>query len=189
MLGNYIDLLAFLLTTHGEELLTRLILIRCTHGPRMLLDILLVSTVHLLEDAKVLEVLALYSRQQGIIIGCVLIVVVIPHNDQQYFFHVVDDGHGPRASVHHLLEAGLVGPRIESTLEQLVVDLVRILVALFERGVICAYENHPKVDLLEADVDVEHILLGAPWNANGRPCLTILHRWVCHDKVEYHLYV
>jgi hypothetical protein len=36
---------------------------------------------------------------------------------------------------------------------------------------------------------VEHILLGAPWNADGRPCLTILHRWVRHDKVEYHLYV
>ena len=70
---------------------------------------------------------------------------------------------------------------------QLVVHLVRVLVTLLEGGMVRADEGHPKVHLSEADVDMEHILLGAARDADWSPCLSVLHGWVRHDEVENHL--
>jgi hypothetical protein len=52
-----------------------------------------------------------------------------------------------------------------------------------------AYENDTEVLCVEVNVDVEEELLGYAWNANGRPCLSVLHRGVGIDVVQQNSYI
>ena len=141
---------------------------------------------HLLEYAQMLNVLEGHSSQQGVVIRGVLIKNIVSHQDHLHFVHVILLIHLESASVHDLLQSGLGRTRIEAVLHDVVVDLVGELVALLEALVVGADEHNPQVQLLEADVHVEHVLLSAPWDANGRPRLSIGHRAERHHKVEDH---
>jgi hypothetical protein len=61
--------------------------------------------------------------------------------------------------------------------------------AFVKAVVICAHQHQPEVCALVANVDMQHELLRAPWNANWCPGLTALHRRIRHYEVEYHRYV
>ena len=69
---------------------------------------------------------------------------------------------------------------------QVVVHFVTELMALFETLVVCAHQHDAQIELLEADVHVEHVLLSAARNANRRPRLPIRHRGESHHEVEDH---
>ena len=58
--------------------------------------------------------------------------------------------------------------------------------ALFKALVVRAYKHDAQIDLLEADVDVQHVFFGAAGDTDGRPRLTVGHGAQRHHKVEDH---
>ena len=112
LLGYHIDLLILLLFPQVQQQLACLLLICLTSGSK-LLHLRQVAALHLLEYAQVPHVLARDSIQQGEIVGCVLVEVVIPNQYHLHLLHVVLLVHLESASVHYILEARLIGPSIE----------------------------------------------------------------------------
>ena len=98
--------------------------------------------------------------------------------------HVILLVHLECATIDNFLDGGLVCARVVPILVNVVINLVRKLVALFEALMVCTHKNYPQIHLSEAYVDVKHVLLGAPGYANRCPCLTIRHRTECHHEVE-----
>ena len=84
--------------------------------------------------------------------------------------------HLESAPIHHFLHRGFPLTRIIPVIVQVVIDLVAELVALFEALVVGADQHDAQVELLEADVDVKHVLFGAAWDADGCPGLAVGHR-------------
>lgn len=70
-----------------------------------------------------------------------------------------------------------------------VINLIRELMTLFKARVISAHQYNPQIDLLEADVYMEHILFGATRYTDWSPSLAIGHRTQCHHEVKDHSHV
>ena len=98
--------------------------------------------------------------------------------------HVIFLIHLERAPIHDFLDGGLVRPRIVPIIVNVVINLVRKLMAFLEALMVRADKNHTQIHLPEADVDMKHILLGAPWDADWRPRLAVSHRAQRHHEVE-----
>lgn len=126
-------------------------------------------------------------REERIIIGGVLVSCVVAHDDELDLLHVDLLVHLEGAAVDYVRQERLVLARVVLVLVEEGEDLVAELVALLEARVVRADEHQAEVQLLEADVDVEHVFLGAAGHADGRPRLPVLHTRVRHDEVEDHL--
>ena len=67
---------------------------------------------------------------------------------------------------------------------QVVIDLIRKLVTLFEALVVGTHQDDSQIDLFKANVYVKHVLLRTSWYADRCPCFTIGHGAECHHEVE-----
>ena len=112
------------------------------------------SSEHLLKYAQMLHVLEGHSSQQGVVIWGVLFKDIVSHQDHLHFVHVILLVHLESASVYNFLQSGFCRTGIEAILHDVIVDLVRELMTLFEALMVCADEHNTQVQLLEADVDV-----------------------------------
>ena len=74
----------------------------------MLLHLCTVARIHLLEVPQVLLVLVRHFCHQRVVESCELVSLVIPHNDELDFFHIIDLIVGQGTLVYHVLQRGFV---------------------------------------------------------------------------------
>ena len=98
--------------------------------------------------------------------------------------HVILLVHLERATIHDLLDGGFVRPRVVPIIVNVVINLVRKLMAFLEALMVRADKNHAQIHLSEADVDMKHVLLGAPRDADRCPSFAVSHRTQSHHEVE-----
>ena len=128
-----------------------------------------------------------HTCQKREIISCILIHIIVSHEDHLHFLHVVLLVHLERASIDNILEARFVCPCVILPFCEFFHHIILKFMALFERLVISADKHHTQIDLFVANVYMQHVLFCAARNANWSPSFTCLHRWICHNEVENHL--
>lgn len=129
------------------------------------------------------------SRQQRVVIRRVLVKLIVAHENHLDLFHVILLVHLEGTPIHNLLKGGLAWACIELILVQVFIDLVRELVTLFEALMIGTDEYDTHIQLLKANVYVEHVLLCAARDADRCPCFSVSHRAESHHEVEDYSHV
>ena len=154
-----------------------------------LLDLGLVLREELLEDSEVLLMLEGHTSQQRVIVGGVLVAVIIPNEEKNHFLHVDFLVHLESASIDYLVDGGLVSASVRPVLADVLVDLIREFMAFLEARIVRADEDYAQVQDSKRNVDVQHVVLCAAWDADWSPSLAIRHRAEGHHEVKDHRHV
>ena len=185
LLRYHVNELTFLLLfAHVNQQLLRCLRLRQTELALLHLDLRFVRAEHGLKYSQVPLMLERYPCKQWVVVACILVQLVVAHEDHLHFFHVVLLVHLECASIDHLLQGWFRWTSVHLVIVEIVVHLIRKLVALFEALVVCAHKHNTQVGLFEADVYVEHILFCAAGHADWCPSLAICHRSQRHHEVE-----
>ena len=97
--------------------------------------------------------------------------------------------HLESASIDNLVDGGLVRAGVRPVLADVLVDLIREFMAFLEALMICADEDYAQVQDSKRNVDVQHVVLCAAWDANRSPSLAIRHGTEGHHEVKDHRHV
>ena len=143
----------------------------------------------LLEDSEVLLVLEGHTSQQRVVVGGVLVAVVVPDEEKNHFLHVDFLVHLESASIDYLVDGGLVRAGVRPVVADVLVDLIRKLVAFLEARMVSADEDYAQVQDSKRNVDVQHVVLCAARDANWSPSLAIRHGTEGHHEVKDHRHV
>ena len=86
-----------------------------------------------------------HSSQQGVVIWGVLFKYVVSHQDHLHFVHVILLVHLESAPVYNFLQGGFCRTSIEAILRDVIIDLVREFMTLFEALMVGANEHNTQV--------------------------------------------
>jgi len=136
-----------------------------------------------------------YPSQQWVIIGCELVQLGVSHDNHLDLFHIYkllikESGRQLTKGLMLLHGAGIYN-RYDALFSEVFENCFARLLTVKEdvARMIGADENDAEILCVEVNVDVEEELLGDAWNANGRPCLSVLHRGVGIDVVQQDSYI
>ena len=97
--------------------------------------------------------------------------------------------HLESASIDYLVDGGLGRAGVRLVIADVVIDLICEFMAFLEALMVSANEDDAQVQDSKRNVDVQHVVLCAAWEANRGPRLTIRHRAEGHHEVEDHRHV